>query len=149
MRIMASLAYPENTQRSWIHSFLTSLQLLFHCHNFCILVRQKWCKAGRGILSRAYTACVDPFITATIYCLAYVWVHRKKMVKDPSVPRPSMADIKTHSGAQKWFLTSLLVSSLVIQTLEMWPTCEMWTIWDVNPAVAGYPLPQISYRWHS
>lgn len=64
-------------------------------------MRQKWCKKERGILNRACIASVDPLVTTTTYCLAYVWVHRKKVVKDPLLLRPAMVDIKTHDGAQK------------------------------------------------
>lgn len=95
-----------------------SLQLLFHCHNFCTPVRQKWCKEGRGILSKACTASVGPSVTTTTYCLAYVQVHKNKVVKDSSLLRPVVVDIKTHDGAQEWFLTSLL--DCTTQTLEMW-----------------------------
>lgn len=96
------MAYQE------IKNFLTSLQLVFQCHSFGILARQKWCKTGRGIHSKACTASGDPLITRNIYGPAFSWVCRKGVVKNPLLFRPTKADIRAHDRAQKLFLPSLL-----------------------------------------
>lgn len=101
------LAYPEIMNSQFPHEFTAVYPLSQLLHTGETKVMQ----SRERNSEQTCTASADPLVTTTIHCLAYVWVHRKKVVKDPLLLSEGqlrqtsklMIEHRSGSSATSWF----------------------------------------------